>query len=121
MYLFVHGNAREEQQEQGEQESEQEDGPSENRLVPDTAELRLLRRMESDVLDSVKELLLIHPELLGEGEIDPLLLEDVSRLGHRHERTSDLFSTFRARLGLPDPDAEGTEPVIVPVDEGEDG
>ena len=37
-------------------------------------------------------------------DLDPLLLEDILRLAHRHERTSDLFGRFRARLGLPDPD-----------------
>ena len=67
---------------------------------------RMKRRMERNLLDSVEELLLLHPELLEEGELDPLLLEDISRLGHRHERTSGLFSAFRERLGLPDPDAE---------------
>ena len=112
----------EEQEEQDEQEGEQQEGSTENRLVPDAAELRLLRRMERDVLDAVDELLLLHPELLEGGEADPLLLEDIARLGHRHERTSGLFSTFRARLGLPDPDAEPSEePTIDPTEGGDDG
>ena len=112
----------EEEQEQEEEEGEQQEGNAENRLVPDAAELRLLRRMERDVLDAVDELLLLHPELLEGGEADPLLLEDISRLGHRHERTSGLFSTFRARLGLPDPDAEPSdEPTIDPSEGGDDG
>ena len=33
----------------------------------------------------------------------------IARLANRHERTSDLFSQFRERLGLPDPDAPADE------------
>jgi hypothetical protein len=35
--------------------------------------------------------------------VDPLVLEDIGRLAHRHERTSNHFEQFRKRLGLPDP------------------
>ena len=75
--------------------------------------------MERDILESVEELLLLHPELLEEGaEVDPLLLEDVTRLGQKHERTSLLFTGFRERLGIPAP---GEEPVSTTETEGEDG
>ncbi|MEM7518634.1 MAG: hypothetical protein AAF368_17140, partial [Planctomycetota bacterium] len=106
----------EEQQEGGEQENgEQDDGGGENRLVPDSGELKLLRRFELDVLQGVEELRILNPELFEEGaEIDPLALEDVARLARRHERTSQLFARFRERLGLPDPnapkDSEGEAP-----------
>lgn len=75
----------------------------ENRLVPDAAELKLLQRMEGEVLDSLDELLVLYPELAEAASIDPLLREEISRLAQRHRRTSDLFSSFRERLGLPDP------------------
>ncbi len=93
---------RAEQQQQQQQQQQQ----STNRLVPDVAELKLLRRMEVEVLDSIDELLELYPELAAQdaGDLDPLLLEDILRLAHRHERTSELFGRFRARLGLPDPE-----------------
>jgi hypothetical protein len=100
---------REEEEGEGEEEAAEEEGEGltpQNNLVPDAAELRLLRRMERDVLESVEELLLLHPELIDGGEIDPLLLEDVSRLGQRHERMSKLFSRFREGLGIPAPSEE---------------
>jgi len=92
----------EQQEEQGDQQGE---GQSENRLVPDAAELKLLRRMEVDIQASVERLLVLYPELSEEdpSEINPLILEDINRLALKHERTSELFTLFRSRLGLPDP------------------
>ena len=110
----------EEQQEQQGQQQQQQQG--ENRLVPDEAELKLLRKMEVDVMESIERLLALHPELKEVDGIDPLLLEDVGRLARRHERTSDLFVAFRRRLGVPDPGAEGAPPVrIEPAGGDEDG
>ena len=80
--------------------------PGENRLVPDVAELRLLSRMELDVLDNIDELLVLYPELRTPENLDPLLLEDIQRLAHRHERATELFQQFRERLGIPPPGAE---------------
>lgn len=96
---------REEEARKKEEEQQEEEQEGENRLVPDSAELKLLRRMELDVQDSVKRTLLLYPELadLDPADVDPLILEDIQRLAIRHERMSDLFSTFRRRLGLPEP------------------
>jgi hypothetical protein len=91
-----------------------------NRLVADAAELKLLRQLEVENLDALEKFKAAHPELAvgakapPEGsarprpdvEIDPRLLEDLSRLADRHQRTSDLFEKFRKRLGLPDPGSE---------------
>jgi hypothetical protein len=44
----------------------------------------------------------LHPELADE-DVDPLLLEDISRLARRHERVYELFRGFRQRIGVPDP------------------
>ena len=98
-------------EEEAKQESEQKDedeqgeSQSQNRLVPDAAELKLLRRMEVDIQASVERLLVLYPELSEEdpSEINPLILEDINRLALKHERTSELFTLFRSRLGLPDP------------------
>jgi hypothetical protein len=97
------------QQDQQQQQQQQQGQQPQNRLVPDVAELKLLRRMEIDVLDALDAMRIENPELFEEGaEVDPLVLEDVTRLAHRHERVTTLFQKFRERLGLPDP--EGTEP-----------
>ena len=94
---------RDQEQQQGEP---QDQPPGENRLVPDSAELKLLRRLEIEVQEAVERLLLIYPEL-ETMEVDELVLEDVMRLAHRHERVTELFSALRERLGVPAPDAEG--------------
>jgi hypothetical protein len=98
----------EEQQQEDQQGSEDGSQPdsqqqSENRLVPDAAEIRLLARMEADVIDSIDELLVLYPELAQAGDIEPLLLEDIQRLATRHERATELFKQFRERLGLQAP------------------
>jgi hypothetical protein len=97
---------REDEEQQQQQQQQQDDQQSENRLVPDTAELKLLARMETDVLDSIDELLRLYPELTEGGELDPLLLEEIQRLAVRHERSTELFRAFRARLGLEAPGAD---------------
>jgi hypothetical protein len=74
-----------------------------NRLVPDVAELKLLRSLEVENLQALERLKILHPEVLAGEVVDPLVLEDIGRLAHRHERTSNLFEQFRKRLGLPDP------------------
>ncbi len=99
---------REEEAKQEEEQQQQEQEESENRLVPDAAELKLLRRMEVDIQSSVERLIVLYPELseMAPDEINPLILEDINRLALKHERTSELFTIFRARLGIPDPDPE---------------
>ncbi|HIF41041.1 MAG TPA: hypothetical protein EYQ74_08080 [Planctomycetes bacterium] len=97
-------------------------------LVPDVAELKLLRMMEVEVLAKLEQQLQLHPELAGPTEeLDPLLLEDISRLAYQHNRISELFTLFRERLEIPappgrdrreaqddsegdNPDAQGTNP-----------
>ncbi len=94
------------QQEQQSPPPGQSQPPPQNRLVPDVAELKLLRRVGVDVTEEIERLRILHPEIEEGGEIDPLLLEDIARLGFRHERVSDLFQKFRARLGIPAPSEE---------------
>ena len=107
------GEALEEEQERREEEGQQQPPPGgeqptdgENRLVPDVAELKLLSRLEIDVLDSIEELLVLYPELEEGGELDPLLLEEIRRLAYRHERSTELFREFRQRLGIEAPGVE---------------
>ena len=109
----------EEKQRREEQQKQDQPPPGENRLVPDVAELKLLGRMERDVLDAIDELLIIYPELKEAEGIDPLLLEEIGRLAHRHQRTSELFKVFRERLGLPAPNLEAVEEVVPTEGEGD--
>lgn len=114
---LVEALAREQQRREQEQQDDQQQGEQgeqqqqqdENRLVPNEAELKLLRRMELDVQEAVDKLMLLYPELDGDPyDIDPMILNDIQRLANRHERTSDLFEAFRSRLGIPAP---GEEPL----------
>ena len=101
---------RRREEEQQSQEPGNEGGQenqSGNRLVPDVAELKLLRTMEVETIDRLDRVLLLHPELAEEGaEVDARLFDEILRLAERHERTTVLFGTFRERLGLPPPEAE---------------
>ncbi len=90
-----------EQQEQQEQEPNDDEPP----LVPDAAELRLLKKLEEDVLERLAQLQVLHPELKDpDAELNPLLLEELTRLAYQHRRVGELFEYFRRRLGVPDPD-----------------
>lgn len=102
---------REQESQQQQQEPQQEQRPSENRLVQDSAELKLLRRMEVELQDEIDRLLLLYPELadLDPEDVNPLVLDQVMRVAVRHERTTELFTVFRRRLGVPDP-ADGPSP-----------
>jgi hypothetical protein len=113
---------RNEDEQQGEQQQdESEEGEEgENRLVPDAAELKLLRRMELEIRDGIEELRIAYPELASGEELDPLVLEEIQRLAIRHERSSDLFEAFRERVGFgARPDAEEGEPQADEEGEGE--
>jgi hypothetical protein len=105
---------REQQRKQQEQQQQQQQGqqpqqePPTPRLVPDTAELKLLQRLEVDLLDRLNQMRLLYPELGDPNlEPDPYVLEDILRIAERHERTSELFQQFRRRLGIPDVGMEG--------------
>jgi hypothetical protein len=113
---------REEQDRQQQQDDseEQQEPETENRLVPNEAELKLLRRMEVDIQEAVERLLILYPELADEdpADVNPLILDDIMRLAVRHERTTELFGMFRSRMGLPDP-GEGEESGDTPDEQGE--
>jgi hypothetical protein len=95
----------EQQQEQDQQQQDQQNQEQEESLVPDAAELRLLRKLEEDLLGRVERLQALHPELEDpDAELDPLLLEELTRMAYQHQRIGELFQHFRKRLGVPDPD-----------------
>src|SRR5439155_4172253 len=109
LHVLQEALQQEKERRRQEQNQEQQSGKkpqSKNRLVPDTAELKVLRRMDVDIVDDIDRLRLVHPEIVAGKEIDPLVLEDISRLAHRHERMTSLFQQFRKRLGIPDPEDE---------------
>ncbi|MBM3977226.1 MAG: hypothetical protein FJ299_09580 [Planctomycetes bacterium] len=90
-------------------ESEQGNPPSteeqqKERLIPDVAELKLLRQLELDNASQIERLVRRYPELAQAGSPDPLVLREIQRLATRHERVTVLFGILRARLNLPDPD-----------------
>jgi hypothetical protein len=105
------GEALAQEKERRRQEDQQQQSPQQqknqkpqNKLVPDVAELKLLRRMEVDILDGIDQMRTLHPEI-AEGKVpDSLIYEDIARLAVRHQKTTELFSQFRKRLGIPDPE-----------------
>ena len=97
---------QEQAQQQQQQQQDESDSGNKERLVPDTAELKLLRRLEVDISESLVHLRTLYPELDDpDFEPDPYVLEDILRLAERHERTTRLFTLFRERLNIPDPEA----------------
>jgi hypothetical protein len=111
---------RQQQQQQQQQQEQQQQQDGAERLVPDTAELQLLRRLEVETLDRLNHLRLLYPELEDPNVTpDPYVLEDVLRLAERHERTSQLFEQFRRRLGIPDENTIEPPKLPVEVDAGD--
>ena len=55
-------------------------------------------------MDSIEQLVELNPDLADkDAQIDPIILESISRLAYRHQRLGELFKSFRSKLGLPDP------------------
>ena len=72
-------------------------------LVPDVAELKLLPQLEVELLEHLRHPLELNPDLpANAADLDPLLLEDLSRLAYKHNRVAELFTLFRKKLGVPD-------------------
>jgi alpha-ketoglutarate-dependent taurine dioxygenase len=101
---------RRQQEQQQQQQQQQQEGQQQSKqaLVPDVAELRLLRLMEVDTLDALRRFETLYPDLKPE-DAGPEVLEDLLRLAERHERTTRLFARFRARLGIDGPTAPGVQ------------
>ncbi|HVQ24488.1 MAG TPA: hypothetical protein VMV01_04900, partial [Planctomycetota bacterium] len=72
-------------------------------LIPDSAELKLLRRMEVDLRESMDALRTLYPEIDATQELDPSVLRELTRLAARHERVTELFRDLRTRVGIPAP------------------
>jgi hypothetical protein len=97
---------RRKQEPQPPSDSQSQNQQQRRQLVPDAAELKLMKRLELEIQDSLAKFKLLHPEVEQGRELDPLLYEDLQRLAWRHQRTSDLFEKFRKRLGIPDPEVD---------------
>jgi hypothetical protein len=110
---------REEQQREEQQGAqlpeEQRQQREEERLIPDVAELRLLRQLELELARQLTHLEKLHPELARAGEADAIVLRELQRLATRHERVTALFALLRARLDFPDPDQVPAD--LAPTDE----
>ncbi|MDG1983629.1 MAG: hypothetical protein P8M11_03595, partial [Planctomycetota bacterium] len=71
-----------------------------NQLIPDVAELKLLAKLEEELLQRVDQLYELYPEIAAGEELDPLILRDIARLASQHERVLELFTDMRQRLGF---------------------
>lgn len=88
------------------------EGSRRNRLVPDLAELKMLKQLEEEALDRTQAFGR-RLEFL-EGEEDAFTRGELTRLAHRHNRITELFQEFMLRLGHKpgepeDADAKGEE------------
>jgi hypothetical protein len=87
-------------------------GPQQNRLVPDLAELKMLKILEEEFLERTQAFGR-RLEIL-ETEDDPFARGELDRLAHRHNRITELFQEFMTRLGhrpeaTEDADGKGDE------------
>ena len=89
-----------EKKENQQQQQEEEQDEGQESLIPDTAELKLLRRMEIRLQKSVKLILDLNPDLGDPDEADPNVLRDIERLALKHSRITEQFVLMRTRLGL---------------------
>lgn len=89
----------EEKKQQQQQQQQGEDQQKES-LIPDTAELKLLRRMEIRLQKSVELILELNPELGDPEAVDPFVLRDIERLALQHAKITEQFILMRKRLGL---------------------
>jgi hypothetical protein len=91
---------QQEQQEQNQEEQQENtnEGDRQRRLVPDMAELKMLRSLEVEVRDRIEGFLRLR-ERLGEdlGSTDEATL---NRLSLRHARISELFREFLSARGM---------------------
>ena len=92
--------AEEEKKKQEEQQQQQQDGQEKQQLVPDVAELKLLQKMETEVLDRIDQVRELYPQIDAGEDLDPLIRRDLLRLATRSERIHQLFSEMRTRLGI---------------------
>lgn len=85
-------------QSEGQQGGQQQDGRPP--LIPDTAELKLLLRMELDLGEALDAL---HADQASSESSapDPALLRDLARLAGRHERLTKYFRDLGKRVGIP--------------------
>ena len=100
---------RSEEQQQQEQEQEQQQGEEKQQLVPDVAELKLLQKLETEVLDRIDQVRQLYPQIDEGGELDPLVRRDLLRLATRSERIHQLFRGMRQRLGIEMDGPDGQE------------
>lgn len=109
--VTLHEALRQEQQrrrsesQQDQQQQDQQEGQNRPGLIPDTAELKLLARMETNIQVEVEELLRLYPEL-ETMDVDELVLDDITRIATKHEALTELFKKMRERIGVPAPPEE---------------
>ena len=100
---------------------EGQQGEEKQQLVPDVAELKLLQKLETEVLDRIDQVRQLYPQIDEGGELDPLVRRDLLRLATRSERIHQLFRGMRQRLGIEmdGPDGQELETEQPDSDDGE--
>ncbi len=83
------------------------EGSRPNRLVPDLAELKMLKQLEEEALGRTQAFGR-RLEFL-EGEEDSYTRQELTRLAHRHNRITELFQEFMLRLGHKPEEPEGAD------------
>lgn len=92
---------QDQQQEQKPDEEKPENtnqGQNKKRLVPDKAELMLLRRLEMDVRQQIQAFLELEKELGS--EFESMNKRRLNRMAHKHSKISDLFKEFVESRGM---------------------
>jgi len=89
---------------QNESQQQQDERPP---LIPDTAELKLLRRMEMNLREAVESLRLQVEQSGGDqDDLSPSVLRDLERLAGRHAALTEYFIGLRSKVGIPAPEGE---------------
>ena len=87
------------QQQQNEQQPKNSnEGDQKRRLVPDDAELRMLKRLEIDARERIEEFRRLRNDL-PQG-FETWMRDSLQRLAHRHSKITDLLEKFLETRGL---------------------
>jgi hypothetical protein len=89
------------QQQNPQQNQNSNEGANKPKLVPDIAELKMLKLLEEDILDRTQQFRTLYPNLEF-GELTEYQRNRLDRLAHRHNQITEIFSRFMKLLGIED-------------------
>ena len=79
---------------QQDQQNQSQNQNQQRQLVPDVAELKMLKKLEQYLEERTKTLIQLNEKGLAEG---PMLQREIDRIANRHSRITDLFLQFKKR------------------------